>query len=219
MRPWRRWMGAEAVPVGLDDGYARWAPHYPPHAHNPLMQLEEQHVVRILSRLRASRALDVGTGTGRCLPLLRNVAGAARVVGLDRSPAMLARADASAPRVCADSGRLPFAGSTFDLVNASLMVGDVPSVAEWARELAAVMVTGGHLVYSDFHPSWTERGWRRTFDDGEQKRYELPFMPHTIDEHRRSLANAGFVVLDLTEARLPERPAPLLVVVHATKAR
>ena len=59
--------------------------------------------------------------------------------------------------VCADAGRLPFADGSFDLVSASLMVGDLEDPGAWVREAARVLAHGGTLVYSDFHPG----GWSR----------------------------------------------------------
>lgn len=61
--------------------YALWAPSYPAVAHNPLMCLEQQIVEPLLRRLPSRRSLDVGTGSGRYLPVL--AATGATVVGVD----------------------------------------------------------------------------------------------------------------------------------------
>ena len=62
------------------------------------------------------------------------------------------------PNVCGDATRLPFADRAFDLVNASLMAGDIPDLCGWLSEIARVLVPGGRVIYSDFHPAWHERG-------------------------------------------------------------
>src|SRR6185436_1370926 len=103
--------------------YELWADTYPAVAHNPLMRIEQAVVEPLLSHLHAKRALDVGSGSGRYLPLLAST-GASLVLGLDFSLAMLTRSTGRG-RVCADACRLPFKRASFDLVNASLMVGDV----------------------------------------------------------------------------------------------
>ena len=182
------------------DAYELWAESYPPVAHNPLMRVEQDVVGPLLARMRATRALDVGTGSGRYLPLLR-ATGAAAVVGVDFSLAMLRRG-AAAARVCGDACRLPFQRASFDLINASLMVGDVADLGAWAREMARVLSLGGQLVYSDFHPSWVRRGWRRTFRSADGELHDVAFNPHTIDQHLAALDQAGLAVRTIREPRL-----------------
>src|SRR6476469_3903288 len=72
--------------------YALWAASYPPHAHNPLMLAEERAMLALLpGSLRGRSVLDAGCGSGRyLLHALRR--GARRVLGVDLSGEMLARA-------------------------------------------------------------------------------------------------------------------------------
>ncbi|HZR23386.1 MAG TPA: class I SAM-dependent methyltransferase [Vicinamibacterales bacterium] len=184
--------------------YDRWADSYPPCAHNPVMRAEQSVVEPILRSLAARRALDVGTGSGRYLPILR--AGGGVVVGLDFSRAMLQRA--SGLRVCGDALALPFADASFDLVNASLMLGDIANLRTWAREIARVMHAGAHAVYSDFHPTWDRLGWKRTFETADGLTHELPIQSHTIDDHVDALASTGLRVLDVHEPRIGPDPDP-----------
>src|SRR4051812_15305317 len=106
--------------------YELWADSYPAVAHNPLMRIEQDIVEHLLAQIRGRRALDVGSGSGRYLPILAE-SGAEPVVALDFSLPMLTRG-LGRHRVCADACRLPFRRSAFDLVNASLMVGDIGDV-------------------------------------------------------------------------------------------
>jgi malonyl-CoA O-methyltransferase len=179
--------------------YALWADGYPAVAHNPLMRLEQDVVEQLLSHIRGARALDVGCGSGRYLPIL-GAAGASHVVALDFSLAMLSRATGRR-RVCGDACGLPFRRATFDVVNASLMVGDVADLLRWAREIARVLSPGGHLVYSDFHPSWAKRGWSRTFRATDGAHYDVSFHPHTIDDHLTALQQVGLRVRAIREPR------------------
>jgi malonyl-CoA O-methyltransferase len=182
------------------DAYELWADTYPPVAHNPLMRVEQDVVEPLLAHIRAKRALDVGTGSGRYVPVLR-AAGTAAVVGVDFSLAMLKRGIVSPGRVCGDACRLPFRRGAFDLVNASLMVGDVADLGLWSQEMSRVLATGGHLVYSDFHPSWAQRGWSRTFRSADGGLHDVTFNPHAIDEHLSALERAGFRVRAIREPR------------------
>lgn len=196
--------------------YELWAGTYESSAHNPLMQAEQAVVERLLRSISAARALDVGTGSGRYVPLL--AATGAAVVGVDLSMAMLARG-AGAKRICADACTLPFRRASFQLINASLMVGDVANLHAWTSEMARVLSNGGHLVYSDFHPIWVEQGWQRTFRDAAGALRAVRFEPHTIDDHLSALEAAGLAVRAIREPRLTikRRNFPVLAIFHAVK--
>ena len=185
--------------------YELWSQTYPPIAHNPLMRVEQEVVQRLIAYQRATRALDVGTGSGRYLPLLA-ATGARVVVGLDFSPAMLARCAGAPSRslVLADACRLPFRRAAFDLINASLMVGDVHDLDAWSAEIARTLTYGGHLIYSDFHPSWAQHGWRRTFRDANGTTHEVSFEPHAIEDHLAALDRAGLAVQAIREPRFTD---------------
>ena len=132
-----------------------------------------------------------------------------------------------------DACRLPFRRSAFDLINASLMVGDIADLGAWTREMARVLATGGQLVYSDFHPSWAQRGWSRTFRSADGEMHDVSFNPHTIDDHLAALDQAGLRVRTIREPRFSSSPVdsepgikafrrrwgnpPVVVAFHAVK--
>lgn len=202
----------------MQEGYERWAPTYPPHPHNPVMQAEAAVVESIVRAAAGRRALDVGTGTGRNLAVLK-ATGAVFVTGIDLSAPMLSAGTDACPRVRGDAQRLPFASGSFDLVTSSLMCGDVPDLAAWIAEATRVLAPGGQLVYSDFHPSWAAVGWRRTFKGADGHLYELPFFPHGIDEHLELLAQHGMTLRAVREPAIVGKTAPVVVVLHAAKPR
>lgn len=206
--------GARARRVTAQEGYALWAPTYPARPHNPVMEAEQSVVAPIIAAARPTNALDVGTGTGRNLALLAD-AGARRIVGVDISLSMLAQA--ATGRVCADARRLPFPDASFDFVCSSLMVGDIEDLPSWIEEVVRVLTPGGHLVYSDFHPAWATRRWRRTFRSVDGRKFELMYFPHGIEDHLRGLERTGMVVRTIREPRVIGRPAPVVVAFHAVK--
>jgi malonyl-CoA O-methyltransferase len=182
--------------------YDRWAPLYPPVAHNALMQAEENAVIPQLQCRPAARALDAGAGTGRYTSRL-HAAGASLVVSLDWSPAMLRHHAGGGVRVCADARRLPFESGTFDLVNASLMAGDIGDLRPWLGELARVLTPGGRIVYSDFHPAWHARGWQRTFLDEDGATVVLPCASHAVGDHHDAWSAAGVRLMTMHEVEVP----------------
>lgn len=206
--------------------YDSWSDTYPAVAHNPVMRAEQAVIEPLLRRLAPQRAIDVGSGTGRYVELLTSLG--ALAIGVDFSLGMLSKS--RGPRICADARALPIRTAAVDLVNASLMVGDIVDMVAWTREMARVLAPGGHLVYSDFHPTWTQFGWQRTFRDADGVMHELPFHPHAIDQHLGALAEASLTLQSLREPQLLDDrdrsvrafrarwgdPA-VLVVVHATR--
>ncbi len=202
--------------LAADEAYALWAPTYPPHPHNALMRIEQDTLTPLIAAARPVRALDVGTGTGRYLPVLA-AAGASVVVGLDLSMAMLTRHDGTR-RVQADARALPFADATFNLITASLMAGDIETLDAWVAEMSRALTPGGHLIYSDFHPCWRRQGWRRTFRTAQGRTVELDYHPHEMDAHLDAHAAASLHTRVIREPRAPGARYPVIAAFHAVKA-
>lgn len=207
--------------------YELWSETYPPTPHNPLMVAEQDAVLRRLATVRATSALDVGTGSGRYLPLLAST-GATTVIGADLSMGMLRR-NTHPQRVCADAHQLPLPSGAFDLVNASLIAGDIADLVPWLTELARVLKPSGHLIYSDFHPHWDRRGWQRTFRTADGDERALPRVSHQLADHFSALERSGLDVIVADDVLVPmgrggawplwkRRALPVAVVLHARKA-
>jgi SAM-dependent methyltransferase len=102
-------------------------------------------------------AIDVGCGTGRALPGLREAVGpGGSVIAVDLTPEMLAaaRPKSSAARaalILADARALPFTDASVDAIFAAGLVNHLPDAVAGLRELARVTRPGGVLVL--FHPS------------------------------------------------------------------
>jgi SAM-dependent methyltransferase len=102
-------------------------------------------------------AIDVGCGTGRAVPALREAVGpSGTVVAVDLTPEMLEQARprcaaARAALVLADARRLPLADGSADAIFAAGLVTHLPDPAAGFAELARVIRPGGRLVL--FHPS------------------------------------------------------------------
>jgi SAM-dependent methyltransferase len=152
--------------------YERWAPLYPPSAHNPLMRAEQRAMLEHMPPVAGRRALDLACGSGRYSRLLAD-AQAAQVVALDFCAPMLRQVTAAA-RVCGSMMQLPFADETFDVVISGLALGHASSVHAWMAEAARVLRVGGSLLYSDFHPEASRAGLPRTFKDQDGRLRTVP---------------------------------------------
>ena len=113
------------------------------------------------------RVILVGVGTGLDLPLLP---AGVTAVGVDLSPAMMARAQARLPLpgrevqlVLGDAQDLPVATATFDVAVLHLILSVVPDPRRaFAEAVRAVRPGGRMVIYDKFladgaRPSW----WRR----------------------------------------------------------
>ena len=97
---------------------------------------------------RGGVAIDVGCGTGRALPPLREAVGPdGSVIAVDLTPEMLAAARpkssaASAAVILADARSLPFADASADAIFAAGLVNHLPDTEAGLRELARVTRAG-----------------------------------------------------------------------------
>ena len=132
-------------------------------AYDQASALQQEVGQRLLQRLdlvkiQPDRILDLGSGTGQCIPDLLARYKKAQVVALDIALPMLWRARKRGRWlrkpgcVCADAERLPFADSSFDLVFSNLMLQWCVELEVVFTELQRVLRPGGLLLFTSFGP-------------------------------------------------------------------
>lgn len=112
--------------------------------------------VLALNPLRGARILDVGTGTGAIPVHLAAARPDLRIVGVDLSRPMLARARRRAREVGAsvafrpgNARRLPFRGRSFDLVMSNSLLHHLPDARPALDEFGRVVRAGGAVFVRD----------------------------------------------------------------------
>ena len=201
MRSFWRWPWGERALEPLA-AYTLWAPAYGDEPQNALMRLEQDAVLDLAPPLAGATVLDLACGAGRYLKRL-HAAGATCVVGLDLTPAMLARARSFPGRLLrGDMTLLPLADSSFDFVLCGLAVGHVAALSGFLREVARVLRPGGAVVYSDVHPEAAHAGWTRTFRGPDGRWHTVLHHVHEPGEHRAACAAAGLAIEDVREPRV-----------------
>ena len=197
--------------IDPQSAYALWAPSYPPRAHNPLMEIEQQAMLALLPDVRGLVVLDAGCGSGRYLRELE--ARGATAIGMDLSAAMLARAREVTPAIArADIRALPFDAMSIDGVLCGLALGDVPEIEPALREIARVLRPGGVVVYSVVHPAGEAAGWSRSFESGGRQ-WAIDGYWHSLDRHRDACAAARLIIDAWREPALEEKPGQRAVLV------
>lgn len=173
------------------EAYRLWAEHYPPYAHNLLMEVEQRAILDLLPAVRGRRVLDLASGTGRYSHILRERG--ARTLAFDFSQEMLARSDKQLLRVQADMLALPLADKSVEVIICGLAVGHVVNLSQALDEMARVLMPHGTLVYSDFYAGGKARGWKRTFRAANQT-FSVQHHPRTEQEHTTAVRGAGLVI-------------------------
>jgi malonyl-CoA O-methyltransferase len=181
--------------------YERWAPLYPPTAHNPLMRAEQDVMIRHWPDVAGRRVLDLACGTGRYSQLLAE-AKAAQVVAMDFCVPMLRQVSAAAAPVCGSMMQLPFAAEAFDAVISGLALGHAAGVHGWMTEVARVLGKGGTLLYSDFHPEAARVGLTRSFKDQNDDTCTVPHRCYDVAIQREAAAAANLTIDVVHEVRV-----------------
>jgi SAM-dependent methyltransferase len=158
----------EVPEADVVSGYGRWASSYD-GAPNALIHAEQPVVRALIDALPAGRALDAACGTGRHTGYLAERGH--QVVGVDASPAMLAKARSAVPRAdlrLGDLLALPLDNGSVDLVVCTLALTHFEHLGPPLAELARVLRPDGRLILSDLHPLHSALGMTAFFvaDDG-----------------------------------------------------
>ncbi|RCV52049.1 class I SAM-dependent methyltransferase [Marinitenerispora sediminis] len=193
-------------PVDAVEGYRVWSASYD-DGRNPAFDLDEPVVGEILDALPAGVAVDAACGTGRYSAVLAGRGH--RVIGVDGTPEMLARARTRVPGgtfLTGDLHRLPVAGAGADLVVCALALTHVPALGPVLAEFARVLRPGGHLILTDVHPERVLRGSNPSLRTPDGRPGRLPGYHHPIGSYLRAALSVGLHPLRCEEPAPPPRP-------------
>jgi phosphatidylethanolamine/phosphatidyl-N-methylethanolamine N-methyltransferase len=130
--------------------YRRWAPVYDA-TFGKVVEAGIKQATALANRYHG-RVLEVGVGTGLSLPHYKH---SLKVIGIDLSPEMLARARERAHRhnlrhveelLEMDATELKFADRSFDISTAMFVMTVVPDTVQVMNELIRVTKPGGHIL-------------------------------------------------------------------------
>jgi ubiquinone/menaquinone biosynthesis C-methylase UbiE len=162
---------------------------------------------------QARRVLDLGCGVGALLPHLDRVALRARIVGLDRTEAMVALGPRDFPLLVGDAAELPFADGSFDAVVMAFMLFHLPRPTIGLAEAWRVLRPGGSvglLTWGTERESQARRQWVQELDAAgvpevaeKLSWHELVNTPQKVN---RELEAAGFTVGVSRVESFVERP-------------
>jgi ubiquinone/menaquinone biosynthesis C-methylase UbiE len=155
-----------------------------------------------LDKIKFSKVLEIGCGTGKNSEWL--VTQAEQVTAVDFSEEMLnkAKAKVTSPNinfVHADiSKEWSFTNETFDLVTFSLVLEHIEDLDFIFREAKKKITNGGYLYVGELHPFKQYSGSLARFDNYNE-RVELQCFVHHISEFADAALNNGFSLTALKE--------------------
>lgn len=185
----------------LGAGYALWSATYDGPLR--LFPIETPVVHDLLQALPPCRVVDAACGTGRHSVWLAERGHS--VVGIDASPAMLAKAKAKLPQARFELGELtalPLPDASADAVLCGLALVHVPDLRPALAELARVVRPGGRVVISDVHPFLVALGWQAQFRTVDGSAGFMRLHAHLPSDYAQAAAAAGLKVANLFEPLL-----------------
>jgi ubiquinone/menaquinone biosynthesis C-methylase UbiE len=184
-------------------GYRVWSKTYD-EPRNTAFDVDEPVVREIVDALPVGVALDAACGTGRYAQFL--AARGHRIIGVDSSPDMLARARARVPEgefLLGDLHRLPVEDAAVDLVVCALALTHVPELKPVMAEFARVLRPGGHLVIADMHPESVARGYIPPLRGPGGRPGRLVSYHHLVGDYLRAALPVGLRLRRCEEPRVP----------------
>ena len=195
--------------------YDRWAAVYD-RDPNPTRDLNALALRRQRFALRGRALLEIGCGTGLNTAWL--AARARRVIGVDFSQGMLARAQRriSSPNVQFVTTDVtqpwPFQEDAFGLVLATLILEHVDDLGHVFAEAWRVLQAGGHFYIGELHPYKQLLGSQARYqEEGSGGEVLVPAFLHTVAEFVNGAVGAGFAVERLEEWQAEADTVPRLL--------
>jgi SAM-dependent methyltransferase len=196
----------EAPEYDLTEGYALWSQTYDQPLR--LFPIEHPTMRMLLDPLPASVVLDAACGTGRYSQYLAERGH--RVIGVDCSQAMLARAREKLPESEFREGdleALPLESGSVDAAVCALALVHLPEVGKAVAELARVVRPGGRVMISDVHPFLVLLGWQAQFRTASGGSGFMRLHAHLPSDYCQAFGAAGLRVRACHEPRLTPEAA------------
>ena len=165
----------------------------------PILRPFGRALLEALPLAGARRILDLGTGTGTLLPLIRAMAPEAVIVAVDGSRGMLMRAPAVFPRMVGDACRLGLATESMDVAILAFMLfhlADPPRALAEARRVLRPEGAIGTITWDGPPTFAAQLAWNQELDaHGAAPIDDDPTDHRPVDSEAKVagfLAGAGF---------------------------
>lgn len=187
--------------VSVEEGYAGWARKYGDFYDRFDIELFERSPL-LSARTPGADVVDLACGTGRIGRWAKST-GARSVVGIDRSPDMLAQAALRGVyerTLVADVTATGLPDASFDGAITSMALCHVPDLQAFFHEASRLLRPGGWLAVLDYHPFFLFSGIPTHFDpvDGGET-IAIENHVHPASSLFSTARDTGFVLRELQE--------------------
>jgi SAM-dependent methyltransferase len=187
--------GVLAERVSTVTAYEQQSAGYDAEADGGLFATDEPVVAEYLSGRQPGVALDAACGTGRFARFLARRGH--RVIGVDSSPDMLARARLRVPDGefhVGELSRMPLADDSADVIVCALALVHVLRLQPVMAEFARVLRPDGDLVISYIHHELVTRGWVITARGPAGEPCIAATYRHQLGDYLRAALSVGLQV-------------------------
>lgn len=203
--------GPEKRSIETRAGYELWAKTYD-QTENELVALDQRVLAGFMGPMVGAHVLDAGCGTGRHTVALARAAD--RVTAMDFAPAMLEQTrsklaaeglDERVTLLAHDLHDMPYplAESSVHGVVCALVGEHIDDLPGLFAEFSRVLIAGGWLVFSVFHPFLALRGMEANFTEAAgDVEYRLGAADHLVSDYVNALRGAGLHLDMLVEPRV-----------------
>jgi ubiquinone/menaquinone biosynthesis C-methylase UbiE len=189
------------VDMDIRDAYTHWSATYD-QDRNLTRDLDQFVTRQVLTGLRFQTILEIGCGTGKNSVFLAEIG--ARVLALDFSPGMLARArnKASSGNVAfalADLNRpWPIQGQSADLIACNLVLEHIRDLDFVFAQASRILAPGGRFFVCELHPFRQYLGTQANFP-GQQGAVQIPAFVHHLSDFTGAAEIQGLALVQLRE--------------------
>ncbi|HSR25890.1 MAG TPA: class I SAM-dependent methyltransferase [Candidatus Eisenbacteria bacterium] len=193
--------------VGVREGYGGWAATYETTVPDELDVALLEALTEVPWR-QASRAADLGCGTGRTGLWLRS-RGVTSIDGVDLTPEMLAVARSRSVYdrlVEADVSSTGLESEAYDLVVTCLVDEHLSDLRPLYRETWRLARPGGLHVLAGYHPHFImTAGMPTHFRSASGDQVAIETHVHPLSEHVAAALGAGWTLVEMRERLIDDR--------------
>lgn len=186
-----------------EKGYDIWAGTYDDQPNNLMLALDEKLFAEISNTVSFTNMIivDVGCGTGRHWPAIMQ-AMPQKLTGYDVSAGMLQVLQQKFPQ--AETQQLhshhlfTTADASTHIVLSTLTMAHIQYIDNALKEWDRILIPGGKIIITDYHPAILEKGGRRTFTHAGETLGVKNYI-HNLEEIKTIAGQLGWKMIRLTE--------------------